>query len=109
MENDRGLVEIVQSDGTKTTRVPPGNSWIDEGCGFCGEKDGKPVSEMKIRDFTISCFRLGRTFTLEARNWSGSFNLVIDYCPFCGRRLTLPIDGVWKGEKMTDKESLKNN
>ena len=99
MENKRGLVEIVQSDGTKTTRVPPGNSWIDEGCSFCGEKDGEPVGKMKVRDFTISGFRLGRTFTLEARNWSGSFNLVIDYCPFCGRRLTLPIEGVWKEEK----------
>ena len=109
MENDRGLVKIVQSDGTVMTRVPPGTSWISEGCGFCGEKDGKPVSEMKVRDFTISCFRLGRTFTLEARNWSGGFNLVIDYCPFCGRRLTLPIDEIWRGEKMTDKESLKNN
>ena len=109
MENDRGLVKIVQSDGTVMTRVPPGTSWISEGYGFCGEKDGKPVSEMKVRDFTISCFRLGRTFTLEARNWSGSFNLVIDYCPFCGRRLTLPIDGVWRGEKITDKEPLKNN
>lgn len=99
MKKERGLVKIVQSDGTVTTRVPPKNSWIEEGCSFCGETDGKPVCGMKVRDFTISGFRLGRTFTLEVRNWSGSFNLVIDYCPFCGRQLTLPIDGIWREEK----------
>lgn len=81
-------------------RVPPPN-YLDEGCGFCDEYEGEPQGSMEVRDFKITCIRLGRTFVLEARNWSGGFNLVIDYCPFCGRRLTLPIDG---GKEKTNED-----